>query len=96
MAAHGARRLAPMAENALSIVGIELLAAAQACDFHSPLASSAVLEALRGRLRREVPRLEDDRFFHPDIVAATNLVRDGAVIEAVGDTVLPGLERPAR
>ena len=37
MAAHGARRLAPMAENALSIVGIELLAAAQACDFHVPL-----------------------------------------------------------
>ena len=62
MAAHGARRLAPMAESALSIVGIELLAAAQACDFHLPLTSSAALEALRARLRREVPRLEDDRY----------------------------------
>ena len=96
MAAHGARRLAPMAENAFSIVGIELLAAAQACDFHAPLSSSAPLEALRARLRREVPRLEDDRYFHPDIAAATNLVRSGAIIEAVGDAVLPGLERPPR
>jgi histidine ammonia-lyase len=96
MAAHGARRLAPMAENALSIVGIELLAAAQACDFHLPLKSSAALEALRARLRREVPRLEDDRFFHPDIAAATRLVRDGAVIDAVGEAVLPRLEMFAR
>ena len=52
MAAHGARRLMPMAENALAIIGIELLAAAQACDFHVPLKSSAPLEAVRARLRR--------------------------------------------
>ena len=96
MAAHGARRLTPMAENALAIVGIELLAAAQACDFHLPLPSSAALEALRARLRRDVPRVGDDRFFHPDIVAATRLVREGAAIDAVGETLLPGVERPAR
>ena len=92
MAAHGARRLTPMAENAFSIVGIELLAAAQACDFHAPLLSSAPLERLRARLRREVPRLEDDRYFHADIAAATNLVSGGAVIDAVGDAVLPRVE----
>ena len=96
MAAHGARRLAPMVENALSIVGIELIAAAQACDFHQPLLSSAPLEALRALVRREVPHLEDDRFFHPDIAAATNLVRTGAVIGAVGAVPLPSLERVAQ
>ncbi len=37
MAAHGARRLTPMVENAAAVVGIELIAAAQACDFHAPL-----------------------------------------------------------
>jgi histidine ammonia-lyase len=94
MAAHGARRLASMAENALSIIGIELIAAAQACDFHHPLLSSAPLEALRALLRREVPRLEDDRYLHPDIAAATKLVSDGAVINAIGDVALPSLERP--
>jgi histidine ammonia-lyase len=96
MAAHGARRLASMADNAISIIGIELLAAVQACDFHAPLASSAPLEAVRTLLRREVPRLDDDRYFHPDIIAATNLVSSRAVIDAVGAAALPGLERPAQ
>ena len=96
MAAHGARRLASMADNAMSIIGIELLAAAQACDFHSPLASSAPLETVRTLLRREVPRLDDDRYFHPDIIAATSLVSRRAVIDAVGAAELPGLENPAR
>ena len=88
----GARRppAKPMAENAFSIVGIELLAAAQACDFHAPLSSSAPLERFARCLRREVPRLEDDRYFHPDIAAATNLVRSGAIIDTVGDALLPG------
>jgi histidine ammonia-lyase len=92
MAAHGARRLSAMADNATSIIGIELLAAAQACDFHSPLASSAPLEAVRTLLRREVPRLEDDRYFHPDIIASTRLVSRRAVIDAVGAAILPSLE----
>jgi histidine ammonia-lyase len=92
MAAHGARRLEPMAENAFAVVGIELLAAAQGCDFHAPLRSSAPLEALRARLRLEVPHLDDDRYFHPDIAAATGLVQSGAVIDAVGEVLLPRLE----
>jgi hypothetical protein len=37
------------------VIGIELLAAAQGCDFHAPLASSDALEAARALLRREVP-----------------------------------------
>ena len=78
----------------MSIVGIELLTAAQACDFHHPLLSSAPLEALRALVRREVPRLEDDRYFHPEIAAATKLVSEGSVIDAVGDVALPSLERP--
>ncbi|MBN6110423.1 histidine ammonia-lyase [Xanthomonas bonasiae] len=88
MAAHGARRLLAMAENAANVVGIELLAAAQGCDFHAPLTSSAVLEAARALLRTQVPALQDDRYFHPDMLAATALVRDGALAAAV-DVSLP-------
>src|SRR5471032_990515 len=47
MAEHGARRLLPMAENASAIIGIELLAAAQGCDFHGELRSSTALESVR-------------------------------------------------
>src|SRR5204863_5718946 len=55
MAAHGARRLLAMAESAMAVIGIELLAAVQGCDFHAPLASSTPLEAARALLRAQVP-----------------------------------------
>ncbi|MBV8393891.1 MAG: histidine ammonia-lyase, partial [Alphaproteobacteria bacterium] len=84
MAAHGARRLHDMTANAKAVVGIELLAAAQGCDFHRPLASSRPLEAVRGLLRAEVPHLDDDRFFHPDMQKAADMVTSGALVEAVG------------
>ena len=81
MAAHGACRLLPMLANATAVIGIELLAAAQGCDFHAPLVSSRALEAVRARLRAEVPHLTDDRHFHPDIEAAAALVRSGEIAE---------------
>jgi histidine ammonia-lyase len=91
MAAHGARRLAAMAENATNIVAVELIAAAQGCDFHVPMRSSAPLERVRSLLRGRVPRLEEDRYLAPDVAAAADLVRSGALIEAAGVN-LPGLE----
>ena len=92
MAAHGARRLLAMVENATAVVGIELLAAAQGCDFHAPLVSSPPLEAVRALLRKEVPHLDDDRHFHPDMEAANALVRSGAVAAAASAVQLPGAE----
>lgn len=90
MAAHGARRLLAMAENASAVIGIELLAAAQGCDFHAGLTSSNALESVRALLRERVPTLDHDRHFHPDIEAANALVRSGAVAEAAGLS-LPGI-----
>ena len=77
MAAHGARRLIGMADNLANIIGIEYLAAAQGCDFHLPLRSSETLEAARTLLRAEVPTLDEDRYFHPDMATATRLVTSG-------------------
>ena len=91
MAAHGARRLMSMVENATAVIGIELLAAAQGCDFHQPLASSTPLEAVRTLLRAQVPYLDDDRHFYPDMEAANGLVRSGAVVEAAATVSLPGV-----
>ena len=97
MAAHGARRLLPMAENAAAIVGIELLAAAQGCDFHRAAGlQRAARSACARAARRRSPRLEDDRYLHPDIAAATALVRGGAIVAAVGATPLPALDGARR
>lgn len=90
MAAHGARRLLEMVANLTGVIGIELLAAAQGCDFHGGLTSSAALERVRARLRGEVPTLTDDRHFHPDLEAANALVRSGAIVTAVAMD-LPGI-----
>ena len=90
MAAHGARRLLPMAENASAVIGIELLAAAQGCDFQAPLQSSAPLEAVRRLIRSEVPHLDQDRHFHPDMESAIALVRSGRMVDAAG-LELPGV-----
>jgi histidine ammonia-lyase len=40
-----------MIENATAVIAIELLMAAQGCDFRAPLASSAPLESARASLR---------------------------------------------
>jgi histidine ammonia-lyase len=89
MATHGARRLLPMAANTANVIGIELLAAVQGCDFHAPMKSSERLERTRALLRAKVPHLDDDRHMAPDMQQATTLVVSGALAEAAGADVLP-------
>ena len=84
MAAHGARRLLAMCDNATAVIAIELLAAVQGCDFHAPLRSSQALESVRGILRTQVPALDDDRHLYPDMQKAIGLVRSGAIVAAAG------------
>jgi histidine ammonia-lyase len=91
MAAHAARRLHAMAANAANIIAIELIAAAQGCDFHAPLTSSCALERVRARLRERVPRLEEDRYLAPEIADVAELVRSNAVAAAAAID-LPGAE----
>jgi histidine ammonia-lyase len=66
-----------MAQNTATIVGIELLAAAQGIDFHRPLTTSPHLEHVHQQLRQLVPVYEEDRFFAPDIEAAKGMVLRG-------------------
>jgi len=84
MAAHGARRLAPMVANLERILGIEALCAAQGIEFRAPLATSPPLAAALARLRSAVPSLGEDRYLAPDLESAARLVRDGALLEASG------------
>jgi histidine ammonia-lyase len=85
MATHGARRLLEMAENAATVVAIELLAAAQGMEFHRPLKSSPLLESAAQEIRALVGPYERDRYFAPDIAAITGLVRSGTLRSYVAD-----------
>ena len=92
MAAHGARRLLPMAENVMNIVAIELLAAVQGLEFHRPLESSPSLQQAQRALRDLVQPLEHDRLLAPDILAAAELVRSGALVRSITPIILPSVE----
>ncbi|HVL74849.1 MAG TPA: histidine ammonia-lyase [Noviherbaspirillum sp.] len=85
MATFAARRLHEMAENTATILGIELLAAAQGIDFHRPLATSPRLAAVHAHLREHVPFYDKDRLFAPDIEHARGIVLDGALSRDCGD-----------
>jgi histidine ammonia-lyase len=91
MAAQAARRLLPMAHNAAAIIGIELLTAAQGCDFHGAMLSSAALEAVRALVRAHVAPIAQDRYLHTDLSQAIALVRSGELLQAIVGVDLPGI-----
>jgi histidine ammonia-lyase len=77
MATFAARRLREMAGNTAGILAVELLAACQGIDFRKPLKTSPLLQQCYALLREQVPFYAEDRYFAPDIAAATALVNNG-------------------
>ncbi|MGB8643727.1 MAG: histidine ammonia-lyase [Anaerolineae bacterium] len=80
MAANAARHLREVVRNTEHILGIELLAAAQAIDLRlrnmgaQPDILGPGTRAAHARIRSEIQYLDHDRILHPDIARATALV----------------------
>jgi histidine ammonia-lyase len=91
MGVTAARKAYEVAGNLGHILTIELLAAAQALEFRRPLTTSAPLEAVHTCLRRKVQPYDRDRAHAPDVAAARELVRSGAILEAA-EAVLGEIE----
>jgi histidine ammonia-lyase len=64
-------------------VAIELLAGAQAVEFHAPLEPGVGGRVARAWIRTLSPRLRDDRPLAADIEAVAGSIRDGALVAAV-------------
>ena len=77
-----ALKLRSVLENVSQILAVELLSAARAQDFRRPLKPSPATAAVRDLLREHVPGIGPDRFLAPELAAATDLIRTGAVLEA--------------
>lgn len=75
MATYAARRLLTMADNAVAIVGIELLAACQGIDFLLPLKTSPQLQKIHHLVRQHINFYAEDRFFAPDIAKIKFLIQ---------------------
>jgi histidine ammonia-lyase len=69
--------------NAERVLAIELLAGAQAVEFHAPLEPGVGGRAARGLVRSVSPRLGDDRALADDIEAVAAVIRDGSALAAV-------------
>jgi len=67
MGANAATKCIKVVENIYSILGIELICAAQALDFRKPLVSSDKLEDFKNEFRTVVPYLDCDSYLHPHI-----------------------------
>jgi histidine ammonia-lyase len=75
-------------ENAWGVVGIELMAAAQALDFRE-FTPGVGVRAAHEVVRRHVEHLGEDRPLYPDHTAMAALVASGEVLEAVEAVVGP-------
>jgi histidine ammonia-lyase len=76
-----ARKARQVLRNTETVLGIELLCAAQALEFLKPLHPGPGVEAAYRLVRERVPPLEEDRVLAPDIEAAAALVREGGLAE---------------
>ena len=71
------------------VVALEALCAAQGLDLRAPLKPGPASVAALAAIRQEVPFLKEDRRLKPDVDATVELVRSGALIDAVEAAVGP-------
>jgi histidine ammonia-lyase len=77
-----ALKLRTVLDNLRHILAVELMAAARAQDLRRPLEAAPATGAVRDLLRRQVPGVGPDRFLAPELAAAEQLIRSGAVVKA--------------
>ncbi|MGA8205968.1 MAG: histidine ammonia-lyase [Woeseiaceae bacterium] len=92
MATFAARRLHDMIDNAINIVAIELLAAAQGIEFHRPQKSSETLENVIVKLREVSPAYVEDRSLSADISRVAAMIEAGQFCR-YANSVLPSHNR---
>jgi histidine ammonia-lyase len=82
-----ARKLRTVITNLSRILAVELVCAGRALDLRAPLRPAAGTGAALACLRERVPGFGPDRFMAPELAAAQELVRSGAVVGAVEGTL---------
>jgi len=84
-----ARKLRSVVANLTRVVAVELCCAARGLDLRAPLAPAVGTAAALSVLRTRVPGPGPDRFLSPELSSVEELVRSGAVLEAVEAAVGP-------
>jgi histidine ammonia-lyase len=79
MAPIAARKAGQVARNAAGVIAVELIAAAQGIDYHSPLKTSPRLQAVHAEVRRHSPHLVSDRYWADEVAALQAAVLAGQI-----------------
>lgn len=74
-------------ENTLWVIAIELTSAAQALDFQAPLTPGKGVKAAYDLIRSEIPHLERDRYFKPEVSKIREMIRSGRLVQAAREAV---------
>jgi len=80
MGSISARKALRVIENVEKILGIELVYAAQAMDYHAPLRSGKIMTALHERVRKDIEPVVSDRILYEDMEMAIALVKSGELL----------------
>lgn len=81
MGAHGARQLRAIVENVAGVLAIELICAAQGLDFQELTPGIGVDRAWK-HIRTTIPKLEEDRYFRPEVLRLRDAVLSGELVAA--------------
>jgi histidine ammonia-lyase len=76
-------------DNAQAVLGIEMIAGAQAVDFRKPVKPSKGVQAAYEVIRKHVDFLDEDRPLYDDINRMKKVVQSGEILEAVEKAVGP-------
>ena len=79
MAPIAARKAGQIARNAAGVIAVELIAAAQGVDFHTPLKTSAKLQAVHAKVRAVTAPFSNDRYWADDMAALQAAVLKGEI-----------------
>lgn len=81
MGSIGGRKALKVIENVEKIIGVEIFCAAQALDFHRPLKSSKVMEAIHNHVRSKIPHITKDGVMNEIMETAIDMVKSKELIE---------------
>ncbi len=87
MGATSANKILAVLRNTETVLAAEALCAAQGLDFRAPLQAGAGPRAAHSALRKVIPHVDVDRLFGEDLETARQMVRTGALLEAVEDVI---------
>ncbi|NBQ52052.1 MAG: histidine ammonia-lyase [Proteobacteria bacterium] len=79
-----ARKAREVIDNAMHVIAIEALTAAQGIDLLAPLEPSPALQRVRAEIRKISPRVDSDRSMHHDISRVKMWLSDAKAVTASG------------